>query len=264
MQKVNNTGGEAPITVGEIAKKMNVTVRTLQYYDKEGLLIPSATTAGGRRFYTKHDVVKLHQILSMKYLGFSLDDIKNRLTELENPHDVAKALELQKQMFREQITKLTQALAATEALQQEVEQMNSVDFDRYSKIIILLRQKSDSYWLFKLFNERLSKHVNDRFSENLDAWAELFERWKSACDLTISLDNRGEEPLSEKAQALAKEWWGMLLDFSGGDLSLIKELQEFEKDSSGWSEDMKWKIPLVQDYRRSILEIYLKGEGIKL
>ena len=55
------------MTVGEVAKKMGVTVRTLQYYDREGLFSPSAESEGGRRLYTDKDVVKLHQILSLKY-----------------------------------------------------------------------------------------------------------------------------------------------------------------------------------------------------
>lgn len=64
------------MTVGELAKKMNTTVRTLQYYDREGLLSPSAESEGGRRLYTDKDIIRLHQIQSMKYLGFSLGDIK--------------------------------------------------------------------------------------------------------------------------------------------------------------------------------------------
>ena len=55
---------EGFMTVGELAKKMNVTVRTLQYYDKEGVLSPSAESEGGRRLYTDKDLVLLHQILS--------------------------------------------------------------------------------------------------------------------------------------------------------------------------------------------------------
>ena len=57
------------MTVGEVAKKMGVTVRTLQYYDKEGLLSPSAESEGGRRLYTDKDLVMLHQIISLKSLG---------------------------------------------------------------------------------------------------------------------------------------------------------------------------------------------------
>lgn len=77
------------MTVGEVAKKIGVSVRTLQYYDKEGLLSPSAESEGGCRLYTDKDLVMLHQIISLKSLGFSLDDIKHRLISLETPADVA-------------------------------------------------------------------------------------------------------------------------------------------------------------------------------
>lgn len=264
IEKSDNDGLEMPITIGEMAKKLDVTVRTLQYYDKEGLLAPSATTAGGRRFYTKRDMVKLHQILSMKYLGFSLHDIKNRLTELNTPQDVAEALELQRQMFQSQISKLTEALSATEALLQEVGQMESVDFDRYAKIITLLRQKSNSYWLFKLFSEKLSNHVNSRFSGDLDAWTALFKRWENACDVTILLEAQGEDPESERAQTVAKEWWDMMMEFSGGDPSIIEELHQFEEGSHGWDETMKQKVKMSQGYRQRIVEIYLKKQNITI
>lgn len=71
---------------------MGVTVRTLQYYDKEGLLAPSAESEGGRRLYTDKDLIKLHQILSLKSLGFSLNDIKQRIISLNTPEDVANTL----------------------------------------------------------------------------------------------------------------------------------------------------------------------------
>ena len=43
--------GKELMTIGELAKRMGVTVRTLQYYDKEGILEPSAFSAGGRSLY---------------------------------------------------------------------------------------------------------------------------------------------------------------------------------------------------------------------
>lgn len=50
------------MTVGEVAQKMGVTVRTLQYYDREGLLTPSAISEGGRRLYTDRDLIQLLSI----------------------------------------------------------------------------------------------------------------------------------------------------------------------------------------------------------
>ena len=44
------------MTVGEVSKKMGVTVRALQYYDREGLFCPSAVSEGGRRLYTDKDI----------------------------------------------------------------------------------------------------------------------------------------------------------------------------------------------------------------
>ena len=120
------------MTVGEAAKKMGVTVRTLQYYDKEGLLSPSAESSGGRRLYTDKDFVKLHQILSLKSLGFSLEDIKKRLISLDTPADVAEALTKQADEIRCKIEQLSETLTAIEQLKAEVLQMQSVDFKKYA------------------------------------------------------------------------------------------------------------------------------------
>ena len=124
------------MTVGEVAKKMGTTVRTLQYYDKEGLLSPSAESDGGRRLYTDKDLVILHQILSLKSLGFSLDDIKRRLISLETPTDVATALTEQADSIREKKEQLTDSLTAIEQSKTEVLQMRTVSFKKYADIIV--------------------------------------------------------------------------------------------------------------------------------
>ena len=49
------------MTVGEVAKKMDITVRTLQHYDREGVFSPSMISEGGRRLYTDKDIVKLYR-----------------------------------------------------------------------------------------------------------------------------------------------------------------------------------------------------------
>ena len=101
------------MTVGKLAERMGVTVRTLQYYDREGLLSPTAESGGGRRLYTDKDMIQLHQILSLNVSGvFSLDDIKNRLAPLDTPADVADALAAQAAAVREKIAVLTESLTA--------------------------------------------------------------------------------------------------------------------------------------------------------
>ena len=124
------------MTIGEVAKKMGVTVRTLQYYDKEGLLSPSTQSEGGRRLYSNKDLIMLHQILSLKSLGFTLDDIKERLIKLETPKDVANALSEQANDIRNKIKNLQDSLKAIEQLKEEVLQMNTVNFKKYADIIV--------------------------------------------------------------------------------------------------------------------------------
>ena len=103
---------EGFMTVGQLAKKIGITIRTLQYYDKEVLAFSSVESEGGRRLYTDKDLVKLHQILSLKSLGFSLKDIKGGLISLKTPDDVAKALTEQADVLRKKIEQLKDSLVA--------------------------------------------------------------------------------------------------------------------------------------------------------
>ena len=163
------------MTVGKLAERMGVTVRTLQYYDREGLLSPTAESGGGRRLYTDKDMIQLHQILSLKSLGFSLDDIKNRLAPLDTPADVADALAAQAAAVREKIAVLTESLTAIETLRAEVLQMQTVDFKKYADIIVNLQMKNEFYWLIKHFDERTLDHIRSRFDKEMEILAKLME-----------------------------------------------------------------------------------------
>ena len=212
------------MTVGEVAKKMGVTVRTLQYYDKEGLLSPSSESEGGRRLYTDKDVIKLHQILSLKSLGFSLDDIKNRLISLDTPADVANALTDQAAAIQQKIESLSESLIAIETLKAEVIQMHSVDFKKYADIIVNLQMKNEFYWLIKHFDDKTLDHMRGRF--DMDSGLAMMETFTRLIDEAIQLQNDGVPPESEKGQDLAKAFWDMIIEFTGGDMSILPKLIE--------------------------------------
>ena len=57
-------------TTGELAKKCNVSVRTIQYYDERGILVPTDLTEGGRRLFSEEDVATLETILLFKRFGY--------------------------------------------------------------------------------------------------------------------------------------------------------------------------------------------------
>lgn len=132
------------MTTGELAKRMGVTVRTLQHYDREGLLAPSCISEGGHRLYMNKDVVKLHQILSLKHLGFSLSDIKSRLISLDKPAEVADILTEQAAIVQKKIEALSESLNALETLREEVLRMQSVDFLICNCYLLYVTEKDGS------------------------------------------------------------------------------------------------------------------------
>lgn len=212
------------MTVGQAAKKMGVTVRTLQYYDREGLLSPSSESEGGRRLYTDKDLVRLHQILSLKSLGFSLDDIKTRLMPLDTPGDMAEALTRQAAAIREKLAAMTESLKEVEALRAEVLQMQTVDFKRYADIIVNLQMKNEHYHLIKHMDDQSLDLFRSRFDQkSARAILETFSRLSREA---AQLQKEGEPPEGARAQAFARAFWEMLLDFMCGDFSLLPKLIE--------------------------------------
>lgn len=247
------------MTVGEVAKKMGVTVRTLQYYDKKGLLSPSAESEGGRRLYTDKDLIRLHQIISLKSLGFSLDDIKERLISLETPADVANALTEQADDIRQKIEQLQASLSAIEQLKAEVLQMQTVNFKKYADIIVNLQMKNDSYYLIKRFDDDTLDHIRSQFDK--ESGLDFMDRFNRLSDEIVQLQKENVPPESEKCQQVVKEYWGLIMEFTNGDMSMLPKLMEvgnIDTATNAWEERQK----IVNDYLEPALQVYFSGLGI--
>src|ERR1700676_4216834 len=94
----------------QFAQKASVSVRTLRYYDKVGLLSPSLYTEAGYRLYTDEDLLSLQHILALKFLGLSLEEIKVCLQT--EPKQLQETLALQKAMMKEKRTQLDAIIQA--------------------------------------------------------------------------------------------------------------------------------------------------------
>src|ERR687885_1099790 len=87
--------------VGELARRTGVSVRTLHYYEEIGLLSPSRRTEAGHRLYTAGDIVRLQKIKSLRYLGLTLEEIRDCLDRPD--FSVRRVIELHLSRLREQI-----------------------------------------------------------------------------------------------------------------------------------------------------------------
>ena len=247
------------MTAGAVAKKMGVTVRTLQHYDKEGLLSPSAMSEGGRRLYTDKDIIKLHQILSLKHLGFSLDDIRDRLIPLDNPTDVAQILSEQAAIVREKITSLTESLSKIEALKAEVLEMQSVDFKKYADIIINLEMKNSFYWLIKHFDGETLDHIRSRFDkESGNVFLQKFLRLQ---DEAIQLQEAGISAESQRGLQFAKAYWDLIMEFTGGDAAMLPKLIQMGQ-SDEFGQEWTQKQAKVNTFVEPALNAYFSNLGI--
>ena len=221
---------EGFMTVGELAKKMGVTIRTLQYYDKEGLLSPSAESEGGRRLYTDKDLVLLHQILSLKSLGFSLKDIKSRLISLKTPDDVAKALTEQADVLRK----------------------------KYADIIVNLQMKNDSYSLIKRFDDDTLDQIRSRFDKK--SGQDFMDRLNRLSDQIVELQKENVPVENEQSQQVVQEYWSLIMEFTNGDMSMLPKLMEvgnIDTASNAWEEKQK----IVNDYLGPALQVYFSRLG---
>lgn len=246
------------MTVGELAKRMNTTVRTLQYYDKEGILSPSAESKGGRRLYSDKDVIELHQIQSLKYLGFSLDDIKHRLVALETPLDVASALTEQAAVVREKIASLSEVLEAIEKLESETLQMQTVDWKKYADIVVNLQLKNQYYSLIKHFDNKTLDNLRSRF--NKESGTAIITTLNRLFDEIKELQAEDVPPESKQGQQVAEAWWDMVMEFTGGDMSQLSSLVKFAENKESWGEEWRENWAIVEPYITKALQVYFSNK----
>ena len=74
---------EAVMHIGEVATRTELSLRSLRHWEEVGLLRPSGRTDGGFRLYVESDVEKIMVIRRMKPLGFSIEEMKAVMSDLE-------------------------------------------------------------------------------------------------------------------------------------------------------------------------------------
>ncbi len=90
-------------TTGEVAKLCGVTVRTVQYYDSRGILLPSALSEGGRRLYSEDDLKRMKIICFLRELDLPIDAISRILKEEHPEKLIALLIEQQEKILSEEI-----------------------------------------------------------------------------------------------------------------------------------------------------------------
>lgn len=107
-------------TTGEMAKLCGVTVRTVQYYDTRGILVPSELSEGGRRLYTEDDLRMMKMICFLREVGLSIDSISKLLTEEDPGSVISILLDQQEQVLKDEMAASKTKMAKLEGLKKEL------------------------------------------------------------------------------------------------------------------------------------------------
>ena len=156
---------------GQFARLANVSERTIRYYDKIGLLKPSFVMENGYRQYSDLDLLKLQKILSLKHLGFSIDEIFPMVMDNTN---LKESFELQIDLIEDKISHLQ---SLKDALKR-ASQSDNISWNMILSLVQLSNEETniiEQYKNAKNLNDRICLH--EKYSTNSQGWFNwLFEK----------------------------------------------------------------------------------------
>ncbi len=209
------------LKVGELARRTGLTVRTLHHYDEVGLLRPSLRAESGHRLYTARDVARLQQVLSLRALGFSLEETRACLDGADfSPLEVIR---LHIGRLRGQIELERQLCERLEGLAAHFSKAEEVSAEEFLQTIEVMTMIASYYTPEQLESFRKRREADPEGTEKLARqgqadWAALIEAFRLEME-------KGTDPADPKAQALGKRRQALVDAFTGGDKGIEQSLR---------------------------------------
>jgi MerR family transcriptional regulator, thiopeptide resistance regulator len=217
----------------DFARLAGVTVRTLHHYDRIGLLKPSSYTSAGYRLYRKQDLIRLQQIVTLKFIGFSLNQIKNLLDS--NSFDLTIALNQQKEIIAEKRQQLDLAVKAIDKAQRLLATNDEPNWEAFKQIIEVINMQNNMDWTKKYYSEEAKQKIAERAAAISPEVIEQGQRdWATLIRAVETAVTEGVDPRSEKAAGLAVRWSELIKAFTGGNRDVQAGLNKMYADQQNW------------------------------
>ncbi len=183
---------------GEYAKMAQVSVRTIRFYDQKNLLKPSYVNESGARFYTDSDFARLQQILLLKYLGFSLDDIREMTIGEADSHFLLHSLKLQKKLVQDRIEQLQLVETAIDNTIEAISKDQETDWSGMLQLIHLTGMEQSLKTQYQNAGNIAARiQLHQEYSTNPQGW---FPWIYEQCELATQ--QAGRKKGAEKLQIL--------------------------------------------------------------
>lgn len=232
--------GKGPYRASEFARLAGVTVRALHHYDRLGLLRPARRTAAGHRLYVDADFARLQQIVTLKFIGFPLKQIKEVLGR--GALDLRRALRTQREILVEK-GRLTRAVRAIEEAEALLAAGAGPGREAFAKIIEVIGMQNNNDWLMSYYSEAARDKIRERGAELGPEGMERSQRdWAALIAEVNEAAREGVAPESGRAQGLAARWQTLVEAFTGGDPEVEAGLRKL------YSDDANWPAPFQKPY----------------
>ena len=208
-----------PWKVGELARRTGLSVRTLHHYDAIGLLSPSHRTAAGHRLYAANDAARLQQILSLRQLGFSLEEVRDCLERPE--FSPARVVRMHIDRLKEQMERQRRLCAKLEAVAGHLDSAGEVSAEEFLQTIEAMNMLDKYYTPEQLeeLKERANQVGEAEIRQAEAEWQEIIAQVRAAMEA-------GADPASEPIRRLARRSKELVDAFTGGDAGIEKSLQK--------------------------------------
>ncbi len=221
----------------EFAKLAGVTVRALHHYDRLGLL-PAGRSAAGYRLYGAPELERLQQIVTLKFIGLSLRQIRDFLRRPD--YDLRRALAAQRLALEQRRAHLGRAIRAIAAAEAALARGRRERAEALRQIIREIEMNARKDWMGKYYSEAARSKIRARRSQWTAEQVQQAERdWAALIAEVEAAAKAGMDPACPSAQALARRWRELLQGFTGGDPEIQAGLNRLYADRKNWPEDFK-------------------------
>ena len=214
--------GEA-LRVGELARRTGLTIRTLHHYDEIGLVKPSRHGESGYRLYTAEDLAQLQQVLALRRLGFSLDEVRHCLDRPD--FSPLELIRVHIERLREQMTREQDLCRRLETIRDHLRAAEAVSAEEILQIIERMTMIEDHYTPEQLeyLKQRQELVGADRMRQAPQDWETLMAEVRAKKE-------QGTAPDDPRVLELARRWMALVNEFTGGNAGIAQSLGRLWKD----------------------------------
>ncbi len=219
---------ETYLSTGELSKTLNVSVRTIRYYDQIELVQPSKKGAGGKRYYSKEDILKLQKILLLKSLNLSLEDSRSILLE----QSMSSILLAHQSLLSEEIEHLTNSLKHTQSLLNLLDLKTTLHWQ--DLISLVANAEKEKEWN-QYFSVEQQLHLKSQLpkleyrDKTTKKWINIIKRIELCLEIGVS-------PVSVEGQLILEDVDILSEETFGDDPELVEAFWEVRKSSEASAE----------------------------